>query len=229
MKNTSEILKESLYFVRNNIFGICSVLLPIILPMEILYSIIERVASEPDAHRTLSWGRMFIDSLLYPIYGGGLILYLSSVLAGKDWGPVQCYKVALRYWPNLFVLYVVASVLTLIGLAMFIIPGIVVVCRLGFAEFICVLENKKVTDAFSMSWKSTKRYQWILFKGILILFAVIHAPALVAGEFLSDLEMDNLLVDVAGGCLYTILLSVITVYLFRVYSLHTEDSKTNSK
>jgi len=64
---------------------------------------------------------------------------------------------------NYFVVSVAKSLATLVGLILFIIPGIIIALKLQFATYLVVDKNMGISDSLNKSWEMTKGVKWNLF------------------------------------------------------------------
>lgn len=126
----------------------------------------------------------FFGSVIIPVLWGFLLT--SPIQIGSQWiflkaARKEKYDVAdmfsifkRNYWNA-----VIASFLTfafvVIGLILFIIPGIIIMVRLAFVGFLIVDKKMEALDAIKKSWKMTKGHSWTIFGmgllSILIIFA----------------------------------------------------------
>ena len=60
-----------------------------------------------------------------------------------------------------------------IGLVVFIIPGIIVLCRLAFVPYLVMDQNLGPVEAVETSWKMTKGYGWTVFGMVLLAIPII--------------------------------------------------------
>lgn len=67
------------------------------------------------------------------------------------------------------------------GIALFIIPGIYLACKLVFVPYLVVDKNMEITDAIRESWKMSEGYGWVVFRMGLICIPVIIAGILFCG------------------------------------------------
>jgi uncharacterized membrane protein len=72
-------------------------------------------------------------------------------------------------------------VITGIGYALLIIPGIYLTIRLAFYSFALVEGNLKPTDALGESWNLTRRRFWPLFGFTIIIFLINLAGVIAFG------------------------------------------------
>lgn len=122
-------------------------------------------------------GFMPIIGSLTSLFVGIAVTYISIVIA-SDKTPIygdlircfKSYKITLHYAIATF-LY---AIIVLLGLILFILPGIYLAVRLGFYKFLVIeYENMKAVDSLKESMKITSGYFWKIF-GFVILLIIIN-------------------------------------------------------
>ena len=210
----SVLLVETWQFFISNLVGICSVLIPIVLPLTVLSAFL----IEDD---TTILGSL-IDLAFYPIYQGAVILYIASVVADEKLTLKQYYRVAARSWLALFILYIFTSLAFVLGILLFVIPGFIVFGRLAFAEFHCLLENKSGTESFSLSWETTKPVQVVLIVGLSIIVTGVVGLSILVELLLSEFGISSLFISIIADIMLSVTYVLITTFAFRVYQLEAE-------
>jgi len=78
-----------------------------------------------------------------------------------------------KYFKIILANLIVISV-TIIGFILFIIPGIIILCRLLFVPYLVMDKNMDPIQAIERSWQVTKGHGWkIFFMGIISFFIII--------------------------------------------------------
>lgn len=216
----NKLLIETWTFYRGNIRGICSVIMPIFLPIAIVAAFFGDFEGEETG--VGFWLSLFVGIAIYPIYHGAMILYLASVVTGVYQSPKQYYKTASKFWLPLIVLYVCSSMAMLAGFFLFILPGLIVMGRLAFSEFYCVFHRKGGLDAFSLSWDASKNDQWLLVGGIIIIYVCISLPVSGLEYILNFAQLPSSIVLFVTNLISAALAPLVTIFAFRVYSLAPE-------
>jgi uncharacterized membrane protein len=76
--------------------------------------------------------------------------------------------------------YLLTTALVAIGLIVFIIPGIIIACRLVFVPYIVMDKKVDPIEAVELSWKMTKGHGWkIFFMSLLSFFIMILGVCLL--------------------------------------------------
>lgn len=68
-----------------------------------------------------------------------------------------------------------------VGLVMFIIPGIIVFCRLAFVPYIVMDQNMSPVDAVKRSWQTTRGHAWTIFGMGLLAIPIVIGGLLLVG------------------------------------------------
>lgn len=219
---TTEVLSDSYRFWSGNLSQITSLCLPFVFASALLGHVLER--SWEGNWIIGGYLPLFVDVLVYPVYGGALILYIASRTKGKSPGNVEVLTAAISIWFPLFVLTAIGTTLFLGGLLLLVLPGIWVLVRLAFSSFLLVLTNATPIEAIRQSVELTRNQFWPLFKCIVAVLAPIWildlVLAYVARQLGNSFEM-KVAIETATGFLALFL----TVVLFR--TLMTLSDKGN--
>lgn len=73
---------------------------------------------------------------------------------------------------GIFAILFITATATVIGLFLFIIPGIYIAIKFSLAPAIFIIEDESISDALSRSWDATKDYWWFTF-GMNIVMSII--------------------------------------------------------
>ncbi|NVK39597.1 MAG: hypothetical protein HWE39_00010 [Oceanospirillaceae bacterium] len=221
---TLEYIRQSLFFFRRNFGVIARIQLPFIILLNLVGWLIQSTLDpETQAVRNAGALLMLLNLTLLPIYWGATILFLQSVVDNRPLGALTAIRSSLKYWRRLLLTYLMMAVAVTLGLLLFIVPGIVAGVRLAFADYVCVLENRKAGESLRQSWGDTREYFWLLLNGMLIIFG-----GLFLMEMLFTL-IDRNVVSLAPlnpvlGILLDLLGTLVTIYGFRVYCLMKEEA-----
>jgi len=197
----------------------CAVIFPFVIPLDIFYSVANYYSTDENH---IYWLAVIPGLLLFPIYQGALILYIASAISGDYLPRKQYYKASLRFWLPLMVLYFVTGLAMLGGLLLLLFPALIVMARIAFSEFYCILFQQKPIDAFSASWEQTKEHQWLILSGIVIIILVTTIPVWVVEKTITTLDAWNPVFTFMSGVVSSILTIPITIFGFRVFTMHQE-------
>jgi len=217
MNDLINIIIDTWRFFRANVWGIWKVLFPIIVPISLLIAILSEYTQTGGG---VSWILFGVMILLYPIIQGAEIFYISSIITGDTNPRNVYYRLALKFWVPLFGLYVISSLAVFIGLILLIIPGFIVLARLMFSQFYCLLQEKSSIEAFNSSWVQTKDYQWLLLFGMIFLAVVSSIPVWLLQKGVVFLGIESVIFVFIFNLIEFILGTIITIFGFRVFSLH---------
>lgn len=220
MKKLSPLLKDTWNFYRQNIYAICFLVFPFVIPVNILYAVLQSFIV--DTQQVYLIAVMF-SLLFYPVYHAVLILYVSSVLSGDYLSPVQYYKTSLKFWRPLMVFYVISVIALACGLVLFVFPALIVAARLAFAEFYCVLYSKNPLEAFSNSWKQTKECQWLLLSGVVVISLFVIIPVHLLERSITALYPWSWIHTFIFGVVDDILYILPIIFCFRIFTAHQEN------
>lgn len=222
MIELKQALNDTWFFFRNNIYWISLIVLPIVIPVEILNAVMTWFIDDEDTLTSSDWMPGVVDIILYPIHQGALIIFLINSLSGEKHTLKQYYQYSFRYWGRLFLLYVIIGIAFGVGLFLLILPGLIVLARVAFSEFYCLFDNRPAIESFSKSWNVTRESQWLLIKGVVVIYVLTMTPFVVLSYVADAFELWGPVLSVVTGSVYSILLTLITIFYFRVYTSDPE-------
>ncbi|WAH59538.1 hypothetical protein LZ023_08325 [Pseudomonas silvicola] len=150
--NPLDVLRDSLYFFRRNLAGIAQLCLPLLV-LEALASQLVQHSIGPDASPMYD---IAVGLLFYPLYTGALILFLDARSQGLQPLKRNLLAATLQMWPFFAVLAATSTLLIMLGLSLFILPGVYVMIRLVFAEYLLVLRGLTPMAAMRDSFQLTQ-------------------------------------------------------------------------
>ncbi|MBP3861650.1 MAG: hypothetical protein J6I30_17750, partial [Pseudomonas sp.] len=118
--NPLTVLRDSLYFFQRNLSQIVTLCLPLVILEAVLQHIVDNAAG-PDA--SPGYG-LVVGLLLYPLYTAALILFLDARSQGESPRNRDLLASAVNLWPKFALLSAISTLLIVLGLSMFFIPGI---------------------------------------------------------------------------------------------------------
>ena len=214
--NPFELLRDTWYFFSRNVGEIALLCLPAIL--------IEAISQQgliawlgPDKSQGAS---IVLSMLFYPVYVGALIIFVDSRSHRIRLKPRQVMEMALFRWPSFAVLAAISTLLIMVGVWMLILPGVYVMIKLAFAEYLLVLEGKSPLDAIKESFELTKGHFFTLLSCVLLVMGPIWLVDWFAYRELADSP------DPVGTVLLESFNSFfqlfVSVALYRMFTLVTE-------
>ena len=142
--NPLTVLQDSLYFFRSHLGRI----LVLCLPLVVLEAFAKQALSQAMASDASPAYELVVSLFFYPLYTGALILFLDARSRGEEPQTRDLLAMAVRLWPTFALLSAMSTLLILFGLSLFAVPGIWVMVKLAFAEYLLVL--RKLTPFMAM-------------------------------------------------------------------------------
>ncbi len=99
--------------------------------------------------------------ILYPLGYGVAYAALRAARGERPWVP-DLFAPFENYWAAVFA-YILVVLLTIVGIFLFIIPGVIIACKLAFVPYLIVDRRMSCLDAISESWKLTTGHAWQVF------------------------------------------------------------------
>jgi len=219
------LLLDTWTFYKNHFVALCCLILPLTLPLDLLADL--TVATDPDVPLTAyDWAVLLAPIAVYPIYQGALLLYMASVIQGSRPSVGACLYGALPFWLNLLVTQLMVLTMVGFGLMLFIVPGVLLMARLVFADIHCVLHSTMPTNSLEQSWQQTKTHFLTILYGYLLLGALIYLPSYLVLSWYQDTQTPTLLFSAVSSVTGALLSPIATIFAFRVFCLQ-EENNTN--
>ena len=121
--------------------------------------------------------------LLYQVLTGAITRNIAAEVAGQDLNLEQSYRFGFARLGPILVVGVLVGLATLLGLIVFVIPGIYIGVRLAVSIQALVVEDKRGSQAMRRSWDLVGGHWWqvaltLVVAGLLtgVINAVITAP-----------------------------------------------------
>jgi hypothetical protein len=164
--NPLPILRDAWYFYSRNLLSIALLCLPLLaIEAVVTYLLGQSLAKEQVMPYSLMVGLMFS-----PLYNAALILFLASRTTGQFPPLTQLWAAALRLWPVYALLTGLSAMLLMLGLSLLVLPGVWLMVKISFAEFLLVLRGRSPLDALRESFTLTRGHFWQI---LLCMFAVM--------------------------------------------------------
>ncbi len=135
-----------------------------------------------------------VGLLLYQVLTGAITRNIAAEAAGQDLDLEQSYRFGFARLGPVLVVSVLVGLATLLGLIVFIIPGIYIGVRLAVSIQALVVEDKRGTEAMRRSWDLVGGHWWhaaftLLVAALItgVVNAVITAPFSVGAWFLQGI------------------------------------------
>ena len=157
---------------------------------------------------------------LTPLYTGMAILIGRDLRSGSRNKLIGYTIVAAQLALKIFILQAIIGIMTLIGLILFIIPGLYIQFRFTYSVYYLVLEGNSILGSLDSLWNESKEVHWSLFNaGVLLTLLTISFVLIVYTILgLSSQEEISVFLSFLGNCI-TVYLQMIIV-AFPVYSIY---------
>lgn len=141
------VLRDSLYFSRRHLMNIVRLCLPlIVIESVVLHLWLMQFGEEAQASQGLIVGLVF-----YPMYSSLLMLYLDARSRGKAPTLRAVFNRMAQFYPKAMLQMGLSGLLIVAGLLLFIVPGVWLMVRLAFAQYLLVLRGRPVIDSMRES------------------------------------------------------------------------------
>ena len=101
-----------------------------------------------------------VGLLLYQVLTGAITRTIATEVAGQDLGVEQSYRFGFARLGPILVVSILVGLATLLGLIVFVIPGIYIGVRLAVSIQALVVEGKRGTEAMRRSWDLVGGHWW---------------------------------------------------------------------
>lgn len=211
--NPLTIVQDSLYFFRRNVASILALCLPLVI-LEALTR--QMLSGATDTEGSTSW-QLLIGLLFYPLYTGALILFMSARTRGETPAKRDLLATTLRMWPTFAVLTALSTLLIMAGLSLFILPGVWVMIKLVFAEYLLVLHGLGPLEAMRQSFRMTQGHMMRILGCVLFVYIPLGVLEGLSYYVLPDQQSPPL--SLAVDSISSFLQLFISVVMFRLFML----------
>jgi hypothetical protein len=158
--------------------------------------------------------------LIYPLSTGAQVSLYYKIINGANLDLMKCISESKKYLANLVIGTFIYLLLTLLGLIVFIIPGIVIGVRLSFYCFLIVYENYQPIDALRASYQITKGSTWQIANPLLMLSIPIVVTNILIQELLIKFDLYNIISGTILDLFFSIFGWLGLILIFRFYCLY---------
>ena len=214
--NAFDVLRDSLYFFKRHLVSIVQLCLPLVIFEAVLQQVVDR-ATDPDSFSAAS---VVVGLLVYPLYTAALILFLDARTRGDAPRNLDLLAMSARLWPRLALLTALNTLLILLGLSLYFLPGLMLMVMLAFAEYLLVLRGMGPLQAMKESLRLTRGH----FLRILLCILCVMGPLwILKGASLAIYpEPQNALLSLLIDSAHSFLQLFTTVVIFRLFMLISE-------
>jgi len=216
LMNSFDVLRDSLYFFRRNLGRI----VPLCLPLVVLEALLQQVVDNSVGPEGFPGYSVVVGLLVYPLYTAALILFLDARSRGESPRTRDLLAMAATLWPRFALLTALNTLLILLGLSLYFLPGLWLMVTLAFAEYLLVLRGMNPLAAMKESLRLTRGH----FLRILVCILCVMGPLWVLkGASLAIYpDPQNPLIALLIDSAHSFLQLFTSVVLFRLFMLISE-------
>ena len=214
--NAFEVLRDSLYFFKRHLVSIVQLCLPLVIVEAFLQQVVDR-ASGPESFAASS---IIVGLVIYPLYTAALILFLDARSRGESPRNRDLLAMAATLWPRFALLTALNTLLILLGISLYFLPGLILMVMLAFGEYLLVLRGLNPLHAMKESLRLTRGHFWRI---LLCILCVMTPLWLLKGASLAVYpEPQNPVIAVLIDSAHSFLQLFTSVVLFRLFMLISE-------
>ncbi|WP_027617791.1 YciC family protein [Pseudomonas sp. Pse1] len=218
--NPLDVLRDSLYFFKRNLSGI----VPLCLPLVVIEAMLQQLVDHTQGPEAFPGYSVIVGLLVYPLYTAALILFLDARSRGESPRTRDLLAASASLWPRFALLTAVNTLMILVGLSLYFLPGIWLMVMLAFAEYLLVLRNMQPLAAIRESMRMARGN----FLRILVCILCVMAPLwLLKGASVSVYPEPNPILSVIIESGHSFLQLFTSVVLFRLFMLISDAADNN--
>lgn len=214
-----DALTDSWTFFKRHVGSLAAIVLPVVVPLQVGLGLYESANMEQGFSMGNIFLMMLVGFVFYALYMPAVIFYIASVVSGEQRSTGELYQQALKWWGPFLLLLLLVTLLSGVGFMLLIVPGIIVMLKLAFAEFDMLLNDASPLAAMQTSWHLTKGHKGTLFGGYLIITLAIYVPFIILEAILAGVGMAYWWVTAAVSVVIAVCNLFYTIFAFRVYDL----------
>jgi hypothetical protein len=154
--NPFDVLRDSLYFFKRHLGRIAQLCLPLVILEALLQQGVDSAVG-PEGFPGYS---VIVGLLVYPLYTAALILFLDARSRGEAPRTRDLLATALTLWPRFALLTALNTLLILVGLSLYFLPGLWLMVTLAFSEYLLVLRGLTPLAAMKESLNMSRGNFW---------------------------------------------------------------------
>ncbi|MCG4454526.1 hypothetical protein LJY18_14610 [Pseudomonas sp. MMS21-TM103] len=210
--NAFDVLRDAWFFFSHNLLAIARLCLPLV----VLEAVVQQVVSAQPGNQAAVYS-ILVGLLFYPLYTAALILFLDARSRGEAPASRDLLAASLRLWPSFALLAGLSTLAIMLGASLFVLPGLWLMIKLAFAEYLLVLRGLSPVQALHESFEITSGYFWPILTCVLCVMLPLWLLAWASqpAEGAQPDVLFSLLFDSANGFLQLF----ATVVLFRLFML----------
>lgn len=211
--NAFHVLRDAWFFFSHNLAAIARLCLPLV----VLEALVQQVVSARVGVEAAAAYGILVGLLFYPLYTAALILFLDARSRGEAPANRDLLAASLRLWPGFALLAGLSTLAIMLGASLFVLPGLWIMIKLAFAEYLLVLRGLSPIKALHESFELTSGYFWQILTCVLCVMLPLWLLSW-ASQPAEGAQADvllSLLLDSANGFLQLF----ASVVLFRLFML----------
>ncbi|MFJ2287614.1 YciC family protein [Pseudomonas iridis] len=214
--NAFEVLRDSLFFFKRHLVSIVQLCLPLVIVEAFLQQVVNR-ATGPESFAASS---IIVGLVIYPLYTAALILFLDARSRGESPRNRDLLAMAATLWPRFALLTALNTLLILLGISLYFLPGLILMVMLAFGEYLLVLRGLNPLHAMKESLRLSRGHFWRI---LLCILCVMTPLWLLKGASLAVYpEPQNPVIAVLIDSAHSFLQLFTSVVLFRLFMLISE-------
>ncbi|MBP5969014.1 MULTISPECIES: YciC family protein [Pseudomonas] len=214
--NAFEVLRDSLFFFKRHLVSIVQLCLPLVIVEAFLQQVVDRTTG-PESFAASS---IIVGLVIYPLYTAALILFLDARSRGESPRNRDLLAMAATLWPRFALLTALNTLLILLGISLYFLPGLILMVMLAFGEYLLVLRGLNPLHAMKESLRLSRGHFWRI---LLCILCVMTPLWLLKGASLAVYpEPQNPVIAVLIDSAHSFLQLFTSVVLFRLFMLISE-------
>jgi MFS family permease len=133
-------------------------------------------------------------------------------------GIIEAYKKAFNKATSFLWIMILTSIVTMLGLILFIIPGIIFAVWFSFASYVLITEDLKGVKALSKSKEYVSQNFWKVFSRIFYIFLIYFVIYLIPKLLFDAILKMPLIYQIINFGLAAILTPLLVIYGFLLYT-----------
>ncbi len=213
------LFSDSCIFFRKHFAMIAAIILPIIIPFELFAAAYQYLVMGDEFVLAEELFLLATGLAIYPVYAGGLVLFIASVLRREPIDVRTAWRLALANWGRYLLVTILVGTAVMFGFALLVLPGIFLAARLAFSELELLLGGYDPLSAIRQSWQLTREHMWLLAGGFVLITAVLYAPLFLVELLFEPASPAYWLAGSVLNVLVSLFGALYTIFAFRIYDL----------
>jgi hypothetical protein len=214
-----QAMTDSWVFFKRHLSILAAIVLPVVIPLQLVFALYVTPDAEQGVNLVNTFFIMLLGFIFYALYMPAVVFYIASAVAGYKRSITELYQLALKWWGHFVLLLVLVMLSIGAGTVALIIPGIIIMLKLAFAEYDMLLNGSKPIEAMKTSWRMTKSCKGTLFGGYLIITLGIYVPFVIVSSVLELYNVTHWAVEASLAVVMAVCNLLYTIFAFRVYEL----------